>query len=108
MIDWNRVAELKADVGAEDFADVIEIFLEEVEGVLASLTGVADPTTLDADLHFLKGSALNIGFHDLAVLCADCETLSAAGRSCEISVVEISQVYGASKAAFLSGRAHGG
>ena len=31
MIDWTRVSELRDEIGAEDFGDVVEIFLEEVE-----------------------------------------------------------------------------
>jgi histidine phosphotransfer protein HptB len=33
MIDWQRVAELKSEVGEEAFAEVVEIFLEEVDEV---------------------------------------------------------------------------
>ena len=31
MIDWDRVQELREEVGAEEFAEVIELFLEEVD-----------------------------------------------------------------------------
>ena len=30
MIDWDRVTELRDEIGAEDLATVIEMFLEEV------------------------------------------------------------------------------
>ncbi len=39
-----------------------------------------DPT-LEAELHFLKGSALNLGFADLAALCQDGEKRRGIGRS---------------------------
>ena len=31
MIDWNRVAALREEVGAEDFDEVVELFLQEVD-----------------------------------------------------------------------------
>ena len=34
MIDWSRVNELRDEVGAEDFEEVVELFLEEVEEVI--------------------------------------------------------------------------
>ena len=30
MIDWQRVNELRDEVGAEDFEEVVDLFLEEV------------------------------------------------------------------------------
>ena len=30
MIDWPRVKELKDEIGAEDFGEVVDLFLEEV------------------------------------------------------------------------------
>ena len=70
MIDWDRVAELRDEVGEDDFAEVMALFLEETEEAairLASETG--DAGQIARDLHFLKGSALNMGFSDLAALC---------------------------------------
>ena len=37
MIDWSQVAQLRDDVGVEDFDDVLDIFFEEVEEVTARL-----------------------------------------------------------------------
>ena len=31
MIDWSRVEELRDKIGAEDFDEVVELFLSEVE-----------------------------------------------------------------------------
>ena len=33
MISWERVNELRDEVGQEDFLEVVEIFLEEVDEV---------------------------------------------------------------------------
>ena len=65
MIDWPRVTELREEVGAEDFGEVVEIFLEEVEEVIGKLEG-GDRGQLEQDLHFLKGSALNLGFDEFS------------------------------------------
>lgn len=70
MIDWTRVAELRAEIGAEDFDEVAELFLMEVEDTLSRLSRAsADVTQMQELLHFLKGSALNLGFSDMST-CA--------------------------------------
>ncbi len=69
MIDWERVHELREEVGKDDFREVVELFLEEVEGVIARLRDSPDPLRFEDDFHFLKGSALNLGFSALADVC---------------------------------------
>lgn len=73
MIDWGRVHELQDEVGAEEFAEVVEIFLEEVEEVIGRLRKGTGTAALDEDMHFLKGSALNLGFSQMAGMCAEAE-----------------------------------
>lgn len=34
MIDWNRAAELREEVGAEDFSEVVDLFLEECDDAI--------------------------------------------------------------------------
>lgn len=70
MIDWVRVETLRQEIGATDFAEVVALFLEETDEVAARMT--AGPG-LRADLHFLKGSALNLGFRALALRCGQGE-----------------------------------
>lgn len=67
MIDWTRVTELHREVGNEDFEEVVTLFVDEVETVLGALDPVAPAPE---ELHFLKGSALNLGFTALAQQCA--------------------------------------
>jgi hypothetical protein len=70
MIDWERVSALRAEIGEPDFTEVVDLFLAEAEEVVERLRrGRPDPT-LEAELHFLKGSALNLGLRDLADLCS--------------------------------------
>ena len=54
MIDWARVRELKDEVGADAFDEVVELFLEEVEEVIVRLQG-GDRSQLET------GSALSQG-----------------------------------------------
>lgn len=75
MIDWTRVRELREEIGQEAFSEVVTVFIEEVEEVIARLRAdPADRSRLIEDLHFLKGSALNLGFGDLGDLCTAYET----------------------------------
>lgn len=70
MIDWDRVETLRQEIGTADFAEVVALFLEESDEVAARLT---DGPSLRADLHFLKGSALNLGFRALSLRCGQGE-----------------------------------
>ena len=71
MIDWDRVDELRKEVGEEDFVEAVGIFLDEVESVLAQIRASDDPAELRAHLHFLKGGAMNLGFRALGAMCVD-------------------------------------
>lgn len=72
MIDWARVADLRAEIGPESFDEVVALFLEEAEAVVTRVaTGNAGQVA--HDLHLLKGLALNLGFRDLARSCQDQE-----------------------------------
>ena len=103
MIDWDRVAELREEVGAEDFDEVVTLFLEEVQEVAGRLTRAPDPARLEADLHFVKGSAYNLGFERLGAMCTAGERLAAAGRAGEVDVEAILDCHLQSRAAFLGG-----
>lgn len=72
MINWNRVNELKEDLGEEDFDEIVGFFLEEVEEKLTSMAN-GESTDLSEDAHFLKGSSANLGFTDMQSLCETAE-----------------------------------
>ena len=103
MIDWKRIAELKDEVGMEDFEEIVTLFLEEVDGAIAELNADASGPELADSLHFLKGCALNLGFEALGALCQAGERLAHDGRSAEVDVDEVRSVYAASREAFLAG-----
>ena len=74
MIDRARLEELREEVGNGDFAEVIELFCEELAETLDRMTQGHSSSMAD-DLHFLKGSALNIGMSEVASLCAAGEAM---------------------------------
>lgn len=105
MIDWNRVMELREEVGSDDFIEVAELFISEVDEVLDRLGTGANVATLENDLHFLKGAALNLGFRDFAELCRDGE-LSAAGSDFgSVDIGAVTACFAASKTDFVAGLA---
>jgi len=98
LIDWTRVAELRDEVGEEDFPAVVEMFLADTEDVLNRLrTGAVT----EAQLHYLKGSALTMGFTRLAGLCREGEAAAARGLSDGVDPAAIAALFRASRAAFL-------
>ena len=102
MIDWQRVEGLRSEVGPEDFREVVALFLEEVDEVVSRLSTRPDPTLYEQDLHFLKGSALNLGFRQLALMCQTGENEAAAGRAAAVDVGDILSCYRASLHAFMT------
>lgn len=101
MIDWDRVAELRDEIGPDDFDEIVDAFLTEVEGTLAELPDTAGkPPEIEAKLHYLKGSALNLGFNTLSDLCQTGETAAKHG-SADIDLDAVAAVYRDSRDIFL-------
>lgn len=100
QINWNKVNELRSEVGAEDFDEVVELFLEEVEETISELLNPG--RSVEHDLHFLKGSALNLGFSEFSELCRIGEAAAAAGNPESVDLQEIVDSFSASKTTFLS------
>lgn len=105
MIDWVRVNELRDEIGEEGFAEVVELFLDEVEEVVVRLGRAPDPQCFEQDLHFLKGSAWNLGFAAFGALCQDGERRSAQGNPSTVDMGAVLASYAASKDHFLAGLA---
>ncbi len=104
MIDWARVTDLAREIGEDSFDEVAALFMDEADDAVARLGGAQSAKALEAELHFLKGAALNLGFVRLATLCQEGERQAATG-SADIDLEEIVAVYHQSKAAFSRGRA---
>ncbi|TCP40269.1 Hpt domain-containing protein [Rhodovulum marinum] len=104
MIDWTRVEELRSEVGEDAFDEVLDLFLEEVDEVMNRLRETPDPECLPADLHFVRGSALNLGLKDFCAICQGIEHRLARGESVELG--KLLDCYAESKSLLMAqGRA---
>lgn len=99
MIDWDRVRALREEVGTEDFEEVVELFLDEVDSEIENLD--QNCTNLGEKLHFLKGSALSLGFRKFSHLCQEGEAGVSAGSGDQIDVPALLTCYQASRDDFL-------
>ena len=95
MIDWQRVAVLRRDLSPQTLDILIGVFRAEVEETLAAMTEKNAGTEA---CHFLRGSALNMGFSAFARLCAEGE--AEPGR---LPAETLRSLWQASLTAFLDG-----
>lgn len=105
MINTARIQELKDEVGEDDLFEVIELFCEEVEEVLDDL-GSAESAEIPGHLHFLKGSALNIGLDAVSDLCRTEEQRLKSDPSATADIDAIRAIYATSKDALLKPGTH--
>lgn len=102
MIDLARLNQLRSEIGEDDFQEVLTMFLEETDEVTAQLGGPPELQSVESRLHFLKGSALNLGLSSLADLCQAGEKSAAAGNPGGVDLQEVTENYAASKAQLLA------
>ncbi len=102
MIDWSRADQLREEVGEEAFLEVAEIFIEEVDEVIQRLKTNVVAADFQADMHFLKGSALNLGFSDFAALCQTGESGGEILATDQVFLPQLFNVYDESRTAFLA------
>jgi histidine phosphotransfer protein HptB len=100
LTDWQRVDDLASEIGADAMVEVVTMFLEETDEVMARLS-TTTPTT--EDYHFLKGSALNLGLTDLATLCQLGEQETKAGLVNAATQAAVVALYPASKDDLIAG-----
>lgn len=101
MIDWTRIDDLKEELGEEDFEEVFEIFLDEVQESVDSLDADPSGAALEAILHSVKGNAVTVGFSKLAELAGAGEI--EAGQGSQVNLSEITLAHTQSKDAYASG-----
>ncbi|RPE64701.1 Hpt domain-containing protein [Pacificibacter maritimus] len=106
MIDWDRVIELRNEVGSDDFDEVVDLFLNEVDEVIERLRAGSDRSQLESDLHFLKGSCLNLGFATFSTLCQRGESMAASGMASDVNVEDMLDVYEKSRSTFIEKSSH--
>lgn len=103
MIDWRRVTGLRAEIGPKDFDEIVPMFLEEVAEITGRFAAGPVMSDLEADLHSLKGAALNLGFSEFSALCSAGESMAARGQAEAVDIAAILSSFDASKHAFLVG-----
>jgi len=73
MLDLDQLETLRAEIGADGFAEVADLLVCEIADGITALGTQPTGADLSAQFHYLKGSALNLGFRDFAGLCAQGE-----------------------------------
>ncbi len=104
MIDWQRVSELRDEIGADDFEEVVELFLDEVGSAIQQIPQCqGDAKLSEEQMHFLKGAALNLGFSELSDLCAKAEQRAKGGDDQAVKPDVVAACFEQSKEAFFAG-----
>lgn len=85
-MDWARLDDLRDEVGAEALEEILDVFMAEIAELIAKLRNGPDPGSLGADLHFLRGAALNLGFTSLAAACLSGEVLARQGQETKVDL----------------------
>ncbi|MDO5641299.1 MAG: Hpt domain-containing protein [Paracoccus sp. (in: a-proteobacteria)] len=104
MIDWKRVAALRAELGEAEFPPVVELFMDEIEGVVMRLAH-STAEKLESDLHFLRGSAANLGFASFGARCHQGEVSLRADSLDGVDLAALLECYAATKREFVAAMA---
>lgn len=103
MIDWAQIRQLEADIGTEDFSEVVDLFIAEVDEAVMQLA--EDPPEaadlLVSALHFLKGSAYNLGFRAFGDYCSEGEKMAMDGDGNDVNLKKTIRLYVESKEHFF-------
>jgi histidine phosphotransfer protein HptB len=89
MIDWARVADLHGEIGDDAFAEVLELFVQEVDEGLERLRNAETAPARMAEFHFLKGAALNLGLTELAACCSRGEVMAGQGQDTDAELAKV-------------------
>ncbi len=103
MINWQQARQLQQDVGKDEMAEVVELFISEVDEAIETLrnnysTMAASEKT--AAFHFLKGCALNLGFNTFGAQCGLGEEITQSGKEPDFGITDFLDVYARSKQQF--------
>ena len=108
MIDWKRIDFLREEVGDEALPEVVALFLEEtgeaVDGLRAIVSGAAAPAAppgMAARMHFLAGSAGQLGLTRMRALAASAEDAARDGRA--IDPAPVVDAYDVARAELVAG-----
>lgn len=97
VISTERVQELRDEVGEEDFEEIVSLFIAESDSLVDRLRTIGSRDEAEALLHALKGSALNLGFDELARLCREGRGADAGSGGWRGTFAQLLDVYERSK-----------
>ncbi len=103
MIDWAQARQLQDDVGKEEMAEVVELFLAEVDEAMEILQSGYDAMSAQdrsASFHFLKGCASNFGFKAFGDQCSLGEEITKTGGVPGFQISDLAATYASSKQQF--------
>jgi histidine phosphotransfer protein HptB len=103
MIDWQQARQLQQDVGKEEMAEVVELFLSEVDETIETLQNTYDVMSASdrsAAFHFLKGCASNLGFKTFGAKCGQGEEDTKSGKEPDFGIADLMNIYTCSKQQF--------
>ena len=103
MIDASRIAELKAEIGEEDFCDIVDVFVKELDEAVVALKAedTANRQAIADAAHFIKGSAANLGLRDLVDACALLEDAAGKKINVDSQAGDVSSIYARSRTELL-------
>ncbi|WP_167626591.1 Hpt domain-containing protein [Paracoccus luteus] len=84
------------ELGEPEFRTILELFLDEIEAAVRR-PAAAGTAEFEAQLHFLKGSAWNIGLSDFGALCQVCEALAIRGCADQVDPATLAECYALSR-----------
>lgn len=102
MIDTTRLDQLADEIGRESLAEIVDVFMSEMDETVEKLPEVDSAQAYAAQLHFLKGSALNLGLTAIAVACDEERGAIMTGAERSQNVTQIKALYEKSRAMLLS------
>lgn len=73
MIDWTKVTDLRYELGAENFHEMVGIFVQELDEVIGELDERVELATLPELLVFMTDSSDRLGFSAFAEACRERE-----------------------------------
>lgn len=103
MIDWAQARQLQDDVGKAEMAEVVELFLSEVDDAMETLQNGYDAMPAEdrsASFHFLKGCASNLGFKTFGDQCSLGEEITKGGGVPDFEISDLTAIYASSKQQF--------
>lgn len=104
MIDWQQARQLQDDVGKDEMAEVVDLFLSEVDeaiGLLQDEYESMEAKNKSAAFHFLKGCASNLGFREFGDQCSQGEAAINAGGKPAFQIPDLVMTYTESKQLFM-------